>query len=128
MLLKKKASQTKWAIKSLGLSPNEEQLVYYVTLTSVDKFSFPEYPTGLFEQFTEKSMKEQDIIPITIFELEKDFKKSNYNWEGTSDLFPISCSMVQNEAKLKEIFEEAYKRYQDDEITIDEFHKLMEEN
>ena len=80
MLLKKKASQTKQAIKSLGLSPNEEPLVYYVTLTSVDKFGFPEYPTGLFDQFTKKSMKKQNIIPITIFDLEKDLMTSpHYN-------------------------------------------------
>ena len=128
VLLKKKAGQTKEAIKSLGLSPNEEPLVYYVTLTSVDKFGFPEYPTGLFDQFTKKTMKKQDIIPITLFDLEKDFKKSNCNWDGTSDLFPRSCSMVQNEAKLNEMFEEECKRLLSGEINFGEFRKKMDEN
>jgi hypothetical protein len=128
VLLKKKASKTKQSIKSLGLSPNEEPPVFYVTLTSCDRYGFPEYPIGLFDQFTKKSMKKQDIIPITIFDLESDFHKSNCNWNGTSELFPRSSSIEQNNAKLNEIFEAACKRLLKMEIDIVKFGEIMTEN
>ena len=81
MILRKKAISTKEHIKSQGLPPNETPSVYYVTLTSCDKYGRPEFPTCFFDSATKKSFKKHDIKVITVHDLLQEFKKHCKDWE-----------------------------------------------
>ena len=90
VLLRKKAISTKQFIDSQLLPPNQAPNVYYVTLTSCNKYGRPEFPVCLFDGSTKQNMSKHGIQVITVKDLLDDFKQSYPDWDGKSDLFKRS--------------------------------------
>ena len=99
VLLRKKAISVKESISSQALPPNEEPNVYFVTLTSCDKYGRPEFPTCLFDGATKRNLKEHGIQVITVHDLLQEFQKSCKDWDGVSDLFKRSND-IDNEKNM----------------------------
>ena len=129
MILRRKALSTKQHIDSQGLPPNRSPNVYFVALTSCDKYGRPEFPTCLFDASTKRSFTKDGIQVITVHDLVQDFKKSRIDWDGKSDLFERSTKADhKKDERLTKVFEEASRKYRAKEMYICEFRKMMEQN
>ena len=129
MILRKKAISTKEDIDSQGLPPNETPNVYYVTLTSCDKYGKPEFPTSFFDSATKRSFKKHDIEVITVHDLLQDFKKHYKAWDGKSDLFQRSKGEDhEKDERLIRLLEDAVKKFRPNPTYIIEFTKMMQQN
>ena len=129
MILRKKALSTKEYIKSQGLPPNETPNVYYVTLTSCDKYGKPEFPTSFFDSATKKSFKKHDIQVITVHDLLQDFKKHYKTWDGKSDSFKRSNKEDhEKDERLIRLFEDGVKNVLAETMDMTEFYKMMHQN
>ena len=129
MILRKKAISVKEHIDSQGNYPNEAPSVYYVTLTSCDKYGKPDFPVSFFDGATKRSFKKHDIRVITVHDLVIDFKEACPDWDGKSDNFP-RCSTTQNEKKqrLRKSFEDCYKKLLAKKVNMDEFTQMLVQN
>lgn len=128
MILRRKAISTKQQIDSQGLLPNQSPKVYFVALTSCDKYGRPEFPTCLFDASTKRSFK-KGVQVITVHDLVQDFNESCIDWDGKSDLFKRSTkSDHKKDARLTEVFEEASRKLIEQETDISEFRKILEQN
>ena len=111
MILRKKAISVKALIDSQGYLPNEAPSVYYVALTSCDKYGRPELPVGFFDGATKRSFMKHDIQVITVHDLLVDFKQAYPNWDGKSDIFPRSSGTDHEEnQRLTKVFEDSYEK------------------
>ena len=90
MILRRKAVSIKEQVVSEEYPPNSAPMVYYVVLTSCDKYGRPEYPTNFFDGAIKRNFKKHDIPVITVDDLLKEFQRVFKNWDGKDDLFPRS--------------------------------------
>ena len=134
MILRKKAISTKEHIDRQGFAGNPKfQLippkVFYVTLTSCDKYGKPEFPTSFFDSATKKSFKKHNIEVITVHDLLQDFKKHYKTWDGKSDLFKrLNKEDHENDERLIQLFEDSVKKVLTKTIDANEFRKVMKQN
>ena len=130
MILRKKAISVKEHVDSLGNHPNEAPSVYYVILTSCDKFGRPEFPVSFFDSVTKRSFKKYDIKVLTVHDLVVHFKKDHPNWDGKTDIFPRS-SVTDHEKnqQLLKVFDDCFKKYIEDKMKFSfEFIDKMKQN
>ena len=112
-------------IDSQEYPPNEAPNVFYVVLTSCDKYGRPEFPVTFFDRATKRSFKKHDIQVITVLDLFNDFKQAYPDWDGKSDIFPMSNKINhENNQRLTKLLEDCCKR----RLSMDEFDKKMVEN
>ena len=133
VILRKKAILVKEHIDSQGKYPNEAPRVYYVTLTSCDKFGRPELPVSFFDGATKRSFKKYDIQVITVHDLVVDFKEAFPNSDGKADIFPRSCGTDhEKDQRLTKIFEDCSNKYMADKTNKMDawifFYNTMDEN
>ena len=127
VLLRKKAISTKQFIDP-NQPPNQAPNVYYVTLTSCDKYGRPEFPVCLFDGSTKKNLKKHGIQVLTVKDLQEEFRQICPHWDGKSDLFKRSNKTDhEKEEKLMKIFEDAYKKRLANK-DLKEFKKAMDQN
>ena len=133
MILRKKAISVKEHIDSRGKYSNEAPRVYYVTLTSCDKFGRPELPVSFFDGATKRSFKKHDIQVITVHDLVVDFKIAYPDWDGKSDIFPrTSGTDHEKNQRLSKIHEYFRKKYRAGKVDFNELfnelHITMKKN
>ena len=129
MILRKKAISVKEHIDFRGNYPSEASSVYYVTLTSCDKFGRPEFPVSYFDGATKRSFKKHDIQVITVHDLVVDFKIACPDWDGKADIFPRSSGTDHEEnQRLTEVFEDCCKKYNAGKMDIKEFYDQVDKN
>ena len=111
MILRKKAISVKEHINSQEYPPNKAPNVFYVVLTSCDKYGRPEFPVSFFDGATKRSFKKHDIQVITVHDLLVDFKRAYPDWDGKSDIFPRSSGTDHEEnQRLTKVFEDSYEK------------------
>ena len=130
MILRKKAISVKEHIKSQGYPPNEAPKVFYVALTSCDKYGRPELPVSFFDGATKRSFKKHDIQVITVHDLIVDFNQAYPDWDGKSDIFPRSSGTDHKEnERLTKLFEDCCKKILENKMDYaPEFRKKMNQN
>ena len=99
MILRKKAISVKEHIDAKGLSPNEAPNVFYIALSSCDRYGRPELPVNFFDGATKRSFKKHDIKVVTVHDLLVDFKQAYPDWDGKLDLFPRSSETDHEKMK-----------------------------
>ena len=125
----KKAISVKEHIDSQRNYPKEASSVYYVTLTSCDKFGRPELPVSFFDGATKRSFKKHDIQVITVYDLVVDFKVAYPDWDGKADIFPRSSRTDHEEnQRFTEVFEDCSKKCMAGKMDIVEFINQMKKN
>ena len=129
MILRKKAISVKEHIDAQGLPPNEAPDVFYIALTSCDKYGRPELPVSFFDGATKRSFKKHDIQVITVHDLLVDFKQAYPDWDGKSNIFPMSNKTDhENNQRLTKLFEDCYKKVLASEMHYMEFETRMHQN
>ena len=113
-------------INSQEYPPNEAPNVFYIPLTSSDKYGRPEFPVCFFGGATKGSFKNHNIKVITVHDLVKDFKRSCPDWDGKSDIF-LRSSKIDHEKnqRLATVCEDCVKQRLAMKITVDEFRKTI---
>ena len=129
MILRKKTISVKEHVDSQGHPPNEAPSVFYVALSSCDKYGRPEFPVNFFDGATKRSFKKHDIQVVTVHDLLVDFKQAYPDWDGKSDLFPrLSETDHEKNQRLTKVFEINCKKALADEMDIHEFYRTMNQN
>ena len=129
MILRKKAISVKEYIDSQEYPPNEAPNVFYIVLTSCDKYGRPELPVSFFDGATKRSFKKHDIQVVTIHELVVDFKQAYRNWNGKLDLFPRSSETNhEKNQRLTKLFEDNCKKTLAGKMDTTEFFLTMKQN
>ena len=129
MILRKKAISVKALIDSQGNLPNEAPSVYYVALTSCDRYGRPELPVSFFDGATKRSFKKHDIQVITVHDLLVDFKQAYPDWDGKSNIFPMSNKIDhENNQRLTKLFEDWCKKKLAGDMDVNEFINKMNQN
>ena len=129
VILRKKAISVKNHIDSQGYHPNEAPNVFYIVLTSCDKYGRPELPVSFFDGATKRSFKKHDIQVVTIHELVVDFKQTYRNWDGKLDLFPRSSETNhEKNQRLTKLFEDNCKKVLAGKMDKTEFYLTMKQN
>ena len=129
MILRKKAISVKENIDSQGSYPNVAPSVYYVTLTSCDKYGKPESPVSFFDVATKRSLKKHDIQVITVHDLAIDFKTACPDWDGKADIFPRSSETDhEKDRRLTRIFEDCRKKNIAGKMSVQDFYNTMVQN
>ena len=129
MILRKKAISVKEYIDSQGYPPNEVPNVFFVVLTSCDKYGRPEFPVTFFDGATKRSFKKHDIKVITVHHLVLDFKQAWADWDGKSDIFPRSSGTDHDKnQELGQLFEDNCKKVLAGKMDGFEFGEKMIQN
>ena len=129
MILRKKAISVKALIDSQGYLPNEAPSVYYVALTSCDKYGRPELPVGFFDGATKRSFKKHDIQVITVHDLLVDFKQAYPDWDGKSNIFPMSNKTDhENNQRLTKLLEDCFNKLLAKKMDPKEFGRKMKQS
>ena len=129
VILRKKAISVKEYIDSQEYPPNEAPNVFYIVLTSCDKYGRPELPVSFFDGATKRSFKKHDIQVVTIHELVVDFKQAYRNWDGKLDLFPRSSETNhEKNQRLTKLFEDNCKKKLAGKMVWTEFFQTMRQN
>ena len=129
VILRKKAISVKEHIDSQKYPPNEAPNVFYVVLTSCDKYGRPEFPVSFFDGATKRSFKKHDIQVITVHDLLVDFEKAYPDWDGESNILPMSNKTDhENNRRLTKLFEDCCRKYMACEMDIYEFRNKMNQN
>ena len=129
MILRKKAISVKEKIDSQGYPPNNAPTVYYVALTSCDKYGRPELPVGFFDGATKRSFKKHDIQVITVHDLLVDFEKAYPDWDGESIIFPIlNKTDHENNQRLTKLLEDCFNRMLAKKMDPKEFGRKMKQS
>ena len=129
VILRKKAISVKEHIDSQGLSSDEAPSVFYVALTSCDKYGRPELPVSFFDGATKRSLMKHNIQVITVHDLVLDFKQACPDWDGRSDLFKRSSETnLENNQRLTKVFEDCYKKLLEGTMDQNVFMDTMSEN
>ena len=116
-------------IDSREYPPNEAPNVFYVVLTSCDKYGRAEFPVSFFDSSTKKSFKKHDIQVVTVHDLVVDFKKAYPDWDGTLDLFSRSSKTDhEKNQRLTKVFENNCKKFAAGKMDKKEFARIMYEN
>ena len=127
--MRRKAISTKQQIDSQGLPPDRSLNVYFVALTSCDKYGRPEFPTCLFDASTKRSFVKDGIQVITVYDLFLDFKKFRIDLDGKLDLFKRSTKSDHNkDERLTKMFEEASRKFMAHEMDTNEFGEMTKRN
>ena len=129
MILRKKAISVKEHIDSQEYPPNEAPNVFYVVLTSCDKYGRPELPVSFFDGATKRSFKRQDIQVVTVHDLLVGFKKAYPDWDGTLDRFPRSSEIDhEKNHRLTKVFESNCEKMLEGKMDEYEFYNTMTPN
>ena len=129
VILRKKAFMVKDLVHLKKFPPGRAPNVYYIVLTSCDKYGKPEFPTSLFDGATKRSFKKHKIHVITVHDLLTDFRKAHPNWDGKSDLFQRSSEIdLEKDQHLNDIFNDTLKKLLAHKIDNYEFLNMMEQN
>ena len=129
MILRKKAISVKEYIDSQEYPPNEAPNVFYIVLTSCDKYGRPELPVSFFDGATKRSFKKHDIKVVTVHDLNVDFKQAYPDWDGKLDLFPRSSETDhEKNHRLTKVFENNCKKKLAGKMGVQEFGQTMDQN
>ena len=126
MILRKKTISVKEHVDSQGHPPNEAPSVFYVALSSCDKYGRPEFPVNFFDGATKRSFKKHDIQVVTVHDLLVDFKQAYPDWDGKSDLFPrLSETDHEKNQRSTEVFANICKKVLAGKMDPFEFKRTM---
>ena len=129
MILRKKAISVKEHIDAQGLPPNEAPNVFYIALSSCDRYGRPYLPVNFFDGATKRSFKKHDIKVVTVHDLLVEFKQANPDWDGKLDLFSRSSKTDhEKNQRLTKVFENHCKKAMAGKMDINEFRRTMDEN
>ena len=129
VILRKKAILVKEHIDSQEYHPNESPNVFYVVLTSCDKYGRPEFPVSFFDGATKRSFKKHDIQVVTVHDLLVDFKHAYPDWDSKLDLFPRSSEIDhEKNQRLTKVFETNCKKLLTLNMDYNAFFQTMNRN
>ena len=129
VILRKKAISVKELIDSQGNPSNEAPSVYYVALSSCDKYGRPELPVNFFDGATKRSFMKHDIKVVTVHDLLVDFKQAYPDWDGKLDLFPRSSETDhEKNVRLTKVFENNCKKALAGKMDVNEFRRTMDQH
>ena len=129
VILRKKAISVKEQIDAQGLPPNEAPNVFYIALTSCDRYGRPELPVNFFDGATKRSFKNHHIEVVTVHDLLVDFQQAYPDWDGKLDLFPRSSETDhEKNHRLTKLFENNCKKAMAGKMDVNEFTRTMNQN